>query len=65
MNERLKSFNEGTKVCDLALSPSLSLPTAEGMIRIVHSWIEMLTFSQTGDVAETSQTTYCAYLFHH
>ena len=52
MNERLKSFNRNTKVCDLALSPSLSLPTAAGVIRIVCLWIEMSTFFRIGDVAE-------------
>ena len=52
MNERLMSFSRNTKVCGLALSPSLSLPAAAGVIRIVRWWIEMLTFLRMGDVAE-------------
>lgn len=52
MNERLRSFSKNTKGCDLVLSPSLSLPAAAGVIRMVRWWIEMLTFLRMGDVAE-------------
>ena len=52
MNDRLRSCSRKTKVCDFALSVSLSLLTAEGMMRIVRVWIDISAFFQIGDAAE-------------
>ena len=52
MNDRLRSFSRKTKVCDFTLSVSLSLLTAEGMMRIVRVWIDISTFFRIGDAAE-------------